>query len=219
MKREKLSGSLFSFMRKGKAVRSFGPAAMFSREKESWNSPEPGAAWIDYCSYSLSSREWIQYGIAGFLLAAVINFLFFRQRIAFIFLSPLILIIPLRMKKTLMERRQQELVRQFRDGALAVASALGCGYSIENAFSQAAESMSAVYGEDGYITLEFEWICSRLALNQTVEEEIRSLAVRSGQEDIRQFAEVFGAAKRSSGDLSAILQDTAELLGRKIQLR
>ncbi|MDD6212367.1 MAG: type II secretion system F family protein [Clostridiales bacterium] len=118
-----------------------------------------------------------------------------------------------------MERRQQELVRQFRDGALAVASALGCGYSIENAFSQAAESMSAVYGEDGYITLEFEWICSRLALNQTVEEEIRSLAVRSGQEDIRQFAEVFGAAKRSSGDLSAILRDTAELLGKKIQLR
>ena len=174
---------------------------------------------IDYRSYSLSLREWMKYGSLGLALAGGIAWLFYRDCLAMILLSPLVIIVPLLMRRSLCEKRKQELAGQFRDGATTLASFLSSGYSVENAFAYSAREMAAIYGEEGLITQEFRRITHQIELNCTVEDGIRDLARRSGLSEIEQFAEVFLAAKRSSGDLNRVLNDTADLLARKISLR
>lgn len=132
---------------------------------------------------------------------------------------PLALLLPVRMRKTLAEKRRERLASQFRDGIISVASALTAGYAIENAWQEAAGEMAMVYGEEGEVTREFRGICRKLATNSTSEDAVKDLAERSGIAEIRQFAEVFAAAKRTSGNLAPILRDTADLLGKKLKLK
>lgn len=56
-----------------------------------------------------------------------------------------------------------------------------------------------IYREDDMIVQEFRGIVSKLQMNQNLEELLQSLAVRSGIEDVRNFAEIFAIAKRSAG--------------------
>ena len=58
-------------------------------------------------------------------------------------------------------------------------------------------------------------ICRKLSVGQTSEEAAENLARRSGVAEIRQFAEVFSAAKRTSGQLAPILKDIAALLAQR----
>ena len=122
------------------------------------------------------------------------------------------------MRTVLAAKRREALAGQFRSGILSVASALTAGYAIENAWQVAAKEMDSVYGERSEIARELKGICRKLSMNRTTEEAVRELAERSGIAEIRQFAEVFAAAKRTSGSLAPILRDTAELLGRKLQV-
>ena len=129
------------------------------------------------------------------------------------------LALPLRMRKTKAFRRKEALAKQFRDGILAVASAVNAGYAIENAWQEAALEMEQIYGANGEITREFRAISRKLSMSQTSEEAVLNLAERSGIPEVRQFAEVFAVAKRTSGNLAPILSDTAQLLAGKLRLR
>ncbi|MCD8055047.1 MAG: type II secretion system F family protein [Lachnospiraceae bacterium] len=173
----------------------------------------------DYRNYWPSLREWVQYGSLGLLGAVTLAGLFYRSVAALCLLLPVGLCLPLALRGTLAAGRRRQLASQFRDGALAVASALSVGYSAENAWAEAAEEMAVVYGEEGMITQEFRGICRKLALNQNAEEAVEDLARRSGVPEIEQFAQVYGAAKRSSGDLAPILRDTAAILSKRIRLQ
>ena len=155
----------------------------------------------------------------GLGIDGAIAWLFYRTWWAMLLLSPLVLILPLYMQPVLCEKRKHTLARQFQDGATTLASLLSSGYSVENAFAHSVAELSVIYGEDAMIAEEFRRICTYIELNRTVEEGILDLAGRSGLHEIEQFAEVFLAAKRSSGDLNRVLKDTADLLSRKIGLR
>ena len=63
-----------------------------------------------------------------------------------------------------------------------------------------------------------KWL-SKVRLNRTFEEAFGDLAVRSGLEDIRNFAEVFLAARRSGGELMKIISRTADIIGEKIRIQ
>ena len=56
-------------------------------------------------------------------------------------------------------------------------------------------------------------------MNQNLEELLQSLAIRSGIEDIRNFAEIFAIAKRSGGNLIAIIRNTIQSISQKNDTR
>ena len=75
--------------------------------------------------------------------------------------------------------------------------------------------MSVLYGDDSAIVKEFGIICSRMAQNENIEQILEDFAKRSKAEDIMYFAEVFAYAKRSGGDLIAIIRNTASIISDK----
>ena len=100
-----------------------------------------------------------------------------------------------------------------------VTTSLTAGYSVETAFEDTLKELPLIYREDDMIVQEFRGIVSKLRMNQNLEELLQSLAVRSGIEDVRNFAEIFAIAKRSGGNLIAIIRNTIQSIGQKNETR
>lgn len=129
------------------------------------------------------------------------------------------MIFPQIKKKELKEKRFQQLNLEFKEGILLLSSFLSAGYSVENSFSASAKELNLLYGTEGLICREFRLIESQIKMNRSVEQALADFAARSGIDDVKNFAEVFSAAKRSGGDLVAIIGHTADVIRDKVSLR
>ena len=174
---------------------------------------------MDYGVYQFDRREWIKNLLLYVMLAGGIAYLFYRSFVAFgvslLFVGRFFRI----RKEACCRRRKRELEGQFLSAIQTVCSSLRAGYSVENAFVQACLELEKIYKEEDIIVKEFRFISSQLQLNRNLEELLNDLAVRSDAEDIRNFAEVFSAAKRTGGNLIAIMEHTAWSIGQKEETR
>ena len=149
----------------------------------------------------------------------VISLLFYRSLSAALFLAPLgLAAVPLE-KRRRREARRRELVLEFCDGMKAYANALRAGYAPENALVSGRREVCRIYGEGSMMAREFALMVHRVSVNSSMEEALTDLAERSGVEEIREMAEVFGIAKRSGGSLAGILTGTVRILEEQGRLR
>jgi len=126
---------------------------------------------------------------------------------------------PLFIKDGLKKKRMETLTIQFKDAILSVASSLNAGYSVENAFGVSLEEVERIYGKDSMIAEEIRLILYKTRMNRTFEEALLDFADRSGLEDVKSFADVFLAARKSGGELMKIIARTAEIIGEKIRIQ
>ncbi len=150
---------------------------------------------------------------------ALISFIFYRSMIPFFLFLPFYLKYRKLRKKTFSEKRKRELSGQFRESILSVSNALNAGYSVENAFIEAYSDMQQMYGNDGIITVEYRMIAKRLKNNESIESIMTDFAARSGIEDIKDFADVFSAAKRTGGDMTKIIKRASSNISDKIDVK
>ena len=146
-------------------------------------------------------------------------YLFYRSVAAFILFLPVGILYPLYKRKSLREQRKEELRLQFKEAILILASSLGAGYAIENAFLEGNRELEELYGKDGMITEEFSYIGHQLKMNRTVEELLTDFAGRSGLEEIGNFAEIFSVSKRSRGELVSVVNHVVHVISDKIQVK
>lgn len=170
----------------------------------------------DYEKYILNGREWLLYSAEAILLIAVIGYFFYRSVWACVILSPISVLFLREKKKELAKKRRQELNMQFKDAVLSVSANQRAGYSVENAFREAYSDMAMLYGCESYICKEIRHIAKGLDNNITLERLLYNLGARSHVPDIMQFADVFMIAKRSGGNMTDILSETADTIEQKI---
>lgn len=103
----------------------------------------------------------------------------------------------------------------FRDGMRGISAALSAGYSAENAVREAARELEQLYGSRDKVVKEFRLMVSKLNMNRPVETVLEEAAEELGLEDLKSFAEVFAVARRSGGQLVAIISDTVEVMEEK----
>lgn len=155
-------------------------------------------------------------GVSGLALTV---YVFYRSMPLFLVLLPACLAYPLLLRGTLKKKRLEILRLQFKDAILAVASGLNAGYSVENSFALALKEAERVYGSGAMICEEIRLLLAKVRMNGTFDEALEDFAERSGIDDIRSFAEVFLAARKSGGELMKIISKTAEIIGEKIRIR
>jgi len=174
---------------------------------------------LNYDIYILSMREWLFYSGQGILIAALFSYIFYRSLVVFLIFIPFGIIVPLTKRKELKNRQLQQLNLEFKEGILLLSSFLSAGYSVENSVISASVELSVLYGEEGLITKEFRFIERQIHMNRSVEQAFLEFALRSGLDDVKNFAEVFSTAKRSGGELVSIISHTADVIRDKVQVR
>ena len=174
---------------------------------------------MDYQQYTFSKKELLGNTALFLGLSAAVSYLFYRSVIIFILSLPALIFFLRFRKESYIRKRQRELSAQFLDGMQTISVALTAGYSIETAFEEALKELPTMYDEDAMIIREFRYIVVQLGMNRNLEELLLGLAARSGIEDIRNFADVFSAAKRTGGNLIAIIRNTVLCMMQKEETR
>lgn len=173
----------------------------------------------DYRVYTLSVGEWLQYGMFGVAVCALVAYTFYRSIFAFFILLPLGVLYPLYKRKDLKRERIRQLSLQFKEGILVLASYLGAGYSLENSLIMSIRELEGLFGKGAMITEEFVLLSSGVRMNRPVEQLLMEFGARSGLEDVDNFAQVFAAARKSGGELVEIIHYTAGIIRDKVQVQ
>lgn len=108
---------------------------------------------------------------------------------------------------------------QFREAIQAVSSALNTGYSVENAFRQAQKELRLIYPEQARISKELQIVVRQMRLQIPMEDILEEFAGRVQTEDVWNFVAVFAAAKKSGGNMIAIIRNTASQISDKIDVK
>ena len=170
---------------------------------------------MDYTQYRFSKGEILKYLGLYLVLDGVISYLFFYSLLAFFILLPGCFLFLREQNQIQKKKRASEMRRQFLDGIQMTSASLQAGYSVENAFREAAKELGRIYKEEDFIMQEFRILTAQMDVNRNAEDLLMDLGRRSGVEDIMSFAEVFMTAKRSGGDLMLIIRNTASCIRQK----
>lgn len=173
----------------------------------------------DYSIYRFSRKEWVSGTFLYCCLDGVISYLFFESWLAWMLLLPGIFLFWKEQRQMGKRKRERMMQAQFMTGMQMVCTSLQAGYAVENAFKEALGELEKMYEPDAFVIREFQAIVSRVGLNQSIEALLLDLGQRTQVEDICNFAEVFYTAKRTGGDLLAIVRNTVSCIQQKQETR
>ena len=173
----------------------------------------------DYRSYRLSFPEWTRCLLEGMAACGATAYVFYRSLTAFLLFFPAAFAWPSVCRKRYCKKRQEELRLQFKEAIRILAASLSAGYAVENAFAAGVRELRELYGEEAVITREFSYLSHQLSMNRTVESLLFDFAVRSGLDEIKQFAEIFAVSKRSRGELVSVVNHVVHVLGDRIAVQ
>ena len=174
---------------------------------------------MNYEEYKFNKKELVILGLQWIGISGVTAYFFYRSVVVFMVLLPVFFLYLKWRKKEAVKKRKWELTLAFREAVVMVAGNLQAGNSVENAFKRVYSDLKTLYGEDAEISEEFRMIGRGLDNNMVLEALLMDFGERSGVEDIKDFADIFGIAKRTGGNLKEIISDTADAISTKTEMR
>ena len=145
--------------------------------------------------------------------------LYYRSIIMVFVLFPLWIWLLKMMAREKQRKKELQFQIQFKDSVLAVSSALNTGYSVENAFREAQKEMKLIYPEDVRISRELLIMVRQMGIQVPMEQVLSEFADRVSLEDVSNFVNVFVSARKTGGDMIAIIKNTANQIDEKINVQ
>jgi tight adherence protein B len=173
----------------------------------------------DYSVKKLSAAERLTGFMIGFLIAALVTYIFFRTAAVSFAAGITAGLISVRIYRNyLREKRKNNLLLQFKDLMESLTSSYSAGKNTYEAFRDSVADMKNIYGDDADIVKEVETIMFGLQNNYKIESLMLDFAVRSGLEDIRSFADVFEVCNRQGGDINRVVRESRAMISEKIEV-
>ena len=179
-----------------------------------------------YCLYrrlygaesSFTGRQKIYCSLQAACVMVFLGLFFYRDLRAVLLMIPAgAYYLGMQEEKKGSEKRGR-LRNEFKDAILSVAANLRAGYAVENAFRECLQEMKLLHGEGSLIYQEFYKVVQGLANQIGIEALMEQFAGGSKLEEIQEFADVFAIAKRSGGNLTEIIDETAMVISEKIEV-
>ncbi|GIQ68252.1 type II secretion system F family protein [Xylanibacillus composti] len=173
----------------------------------------------DYRSYPLQLWEWAGVLAIGGIAAISAGLLFFDAWLAAFLFLPALWLMPRWYSNWRQRQIQDSLASQFQQMLDVMATALSAGRSVESALQETYNDLQLLYrNPQTPIVREVKVMVGRLAVGDTAERVLRDFATRTGIEEIREFAEVFGICKRSGGNLIEVARRAAYAISERIRV-
>lgn len=145
--------------------------------------------------------------------------LYYRSAWPLVVLWPLVIWYYRGLERESIEKKKSEFLVQFKEAVQSMSASLHTGYSVENAVRETQKEMLLMYSKNEMICKELNFMVQQIQIRIPAEQIFEDFAKRVQLEDVRNFANVFAAAKRSGGDMIAIIQNTVNQIGDKIDVR
>lgn len=157
----------------------------------------------------LSAGERVVLILKSFLVMGMIDYCFYRNVWA---LVPLLAVgagFYDKERKELLHQKREQIRQQFKEMLVLTVTGQKAGYSVENAFLNSYEDLSALYGSNSSICRMLTELKVGLENNCSVSELWKNLGELCEVEEIMEFSEVFSIAKKSGGNMTVIMERAA----------
>lgn len=192
-------------------------------------------AAMDYHVYEMTGTEKFLTLVIGFFLGGVVGLVFYgglfknqgdptimtyiANTVVFAAAGLVGSVIFVRIREaSLLEKRQKDLRKQFRDMLESVTTSLAAGETTIQSFNNAYVDMKNIYTDSSYITEELRQIILADKNNVELEKMLDDFADRSDNEDIESFASVFKISYRQGGRMSEVMRQTHDLISEKMEI-
>lgn len=191
---------------------------------------------LNYEVYYMSKKEKIAYFLVAFVVGALVGYLFygglakdeFGQATVLTYVLNIVIsvvvgivagkmFLPIRVEQIIANRKRQ-IKKQFRDMLDGVTTSLGAGLNVPDSFQTVREDLQMQYNEDAFIIKELDVILAGIQNNIPIEEILLDLGMRSGNDDIKNFAEVFNISYRKGGNIKDVVRNTHRILSEKMEI-
>lgn len=191
----------------------------------------------NYNVYHMSKKEKVLNFSIAFVVGALLGYLFyggigkdeFEQATTLTYVLNIVistivgvfagvLFVPSRTEDIIIKKKA-ELNRQFRDMLDALTTSLNAGKNVNDSFFAVYEDMKIQYDEDSFILKELKVIISGINNNIPIEEVLRDFGKRSGNDDIKSFANVFAISYKKGGNIKEIIKNTHRILSDKMEIK
>ena len=152
-------------------------------------------------------------------LLTLTAWLYYREIWAVVFLIPVGILYYRMKKKECVRKKQQVFLLEFKEMIQSLAAGLNTGYSVENAVRETQKELMMVYPKEAVISKELAVMTRKLRLSMSMEQVFDEFARRVDVEDVQNFSVVFTAAKKSGGDMIAIIRNTVDQISGKIEVK
>lgn len=173
----------------------------------------------NYWQQDIHRRDYILAVFAGCVIILTVSYLFYGTYLCAILLSPYLIYFLKSWEKRQIEKKKQAFQMQFKEAMQSLATALNVGYSVENAMKEVLKNLQVIYKKEELIVREFRYMVRQLEVNFTMEKVLREFSERTKEEDVQTFVTVFAMAKRSGGDMMAIIRNTVKQMSEKADVR
>lgn len=164
-------------------------------------------------SRGLDPEVFLRAAVKTLGISGLLSFTFYDSWIPFLLFSAPALFFFYRKERVRHILRQKALLkRQFLTAGDLLCDYLRSGYSIENAMQKSLAELRQLWGERSRIAEEWESIIRGISLGQPIETGFTVFAEKAGVAEIRDFADVFAAVKRTGGQIAEVLSAAAELI-------
>ncbi|MEG2813101.1 MAG: hypothetical protein RSA79_00720 [Oscillospiraceae bacterium] len=191
---------------------------------------------INYKVYYMSLKEKILYFLVAFVVGAAVGYLFYggigkdefgqATTVTYVLniLIPLIagliagkLFLPIRVQQ-IIDKRKDKLSSQFKDMLDALTTSLGAGKNVTDSFYAIRDDLAVQYEEDAYIIKELQIMIFGIQNNIAIEDMLYDFGLRSANDDIKSFANVFKIGYRKGGNIKDIIRNTHSILNDKMDI-
>ena len=114
---------------------------------------------------------------------------------------------------------EKQFMVEYREFLLGLISSLESGYSVENAFVEAEQTILRMFGDKSVIAGELHRLNAKVELKCPVERAFVEFAEAFPYEEATNFANIFSFAKRLGGDYIRNIRRTAEKIEEKVELK
>lgn len=170
---------------------------------------------MNYEKYRFTKGELFKYTSIYLGIILAFSYLFYDSFIPLFIFVPFIHIFFKRIEKTMCIKRRETLKTQFCEMISSLSTVISAGISVDNAFIETLEDMRKLYGEESLIVKELTYICESMKINRSIDSTLFDFADRSGDEDIKDFFDIFCEARISGGNLTDIIKKTVSNIKEK----
>lgn len=174
---------------------------------------------IDYREYHFTCGEWVVCWTQMTVAALLLNYLCYRSWWAFLGMIPGGIWYVKWKKREKAEKRRKRLYYHFQDALHGFQTAVRAGYSMEHAVRECRKELEQIYGKEEDLVKELLYMERQMQVGVPLEKLFMDLGKRSDVEDIQNFGEIFLISRKSGGNLSAIMEKMARVLGEKIRVQ
>lgn len=174
---------------------------------------------MNYKVMELTLGEKIAFYLVVLIGGLLIGWIFYDSCAGGILIGAVLLSLEGEYKAHLLNRRNQELLLQFRDFLYSLSSSVGAGRSIRQGIIESYDFWKATYKENDYIMLEMQDFMEKMEKSNVEDVALlEDFGERSGQEDIEDMAMMCRVCKKTGANLPRTLMECSNIIGDKIML-